>query len=264
MRGRTDDEATLKALEVDYMPPGAALAFMMMLADLLKLSGNISILDPSAGSGVFGRAARVVFPRAFLRGNDIRASEEENLEAAYDYSEIMAFDELRGGDYDLIVTNPPFRAAFTERWWIKAREHGLLSKGGAVALIGLTQWGQGQGHWPALCEWSPWAQIRCGGRLGFRPYDIKRREPIPEDEREEDGPEFVDKANAQDQNEISMWIWRDGYGHNVDLPEWKVIQMPRLDQADRRWRSADVPGLAPIDVFTVLRVTAAIRGGRAT
>ncbi len=81
--GRTDAPDVLAELEVDYTP--VAVAVQLLLGLKRWTWDKPRILDPAAGSGCWGRAARAVFGAdAYLVGVEPRASERANVAAAYD------------------------------------------------------------------------------------------------------------------------------------------------------------------------------------
>lgn len=92
-----------------------------------------TVLDPGAGSGVFGRAVRLVYPKAHIAGCDLRDIPNPNPE---DY------DEWRAGEpfawwpsdhkVDLIIGNPPYGKE-GERFCYKAMS--LLNPGGHLIFL---------------------------------------------------------------------------------------------------------------------------------
>lgn len=227
--GRTDAPEVLAELEVDYTPEAVAVQLLLALQERGFSSGP-KILDPSAGSGVFGRAARAVFGDCYHVGVELRASEEANLAAAYDAHVIgsaLSAEVDRHGPFDLVISNPPF-SAFEGYWPTNFRDRGLLAQGAVVALYGLTQWGQSGEAAEHLRAWTPSVQLRLGGRVGHRG----------------DG-----KADAR---EYSLWCWDtedgpQGGSYRKGRPGWHTEQLPILPTDFRRWRPEAVPGTRPID-----------------
>jgi hypothetical protein len=233
--GRTDDAATLRKYQVDYTPTGAALMWTISLVREIQLKPFIRMLDPAAGSGVFGRIARAVWgERVHTTGIDVRPSERENLAAAYDESQICDFHkaDLRG-PFDLVLTNPPFRA-FAEAWWEFLRSRHLLAEGAVIAFVGLSQWGQTRRAWPQIQRWTPAEQHRMGGRLCFRGVTARGRA-------------------AHDQREYSLYIWRKGH-HTRGA--WRTLQLPPLPRELAKW--TDPPGLHPVEPALVSQVIKAL------
>lgn len=238
--GRTDSAEVLADLEVDYTPVGVAVQMVLaLLGNFPRLSVANAILDPSAGSGVWGRAVRAAYdyfgaahpPMTF--GSDTRASERANIRAAYDSAHGLPFAELVDRDthlspcllprFDAVITNPPF-SAFESGWWLDLLRRGWLADRAVVAFLGLSQWGQSQAAEALLREWSPALQIRAGGRIAYRG----------------DG-----KADA---HEHSLWVWSTKHGRCVGpaRPRWQVDQLPVLPTSLRRWSPEAVPGTYPI------------------
>lgn len=73
----------------------------------------LRILDPSAGSGVFGMVARELYPDAYVVAVEPREEEWPHLHRHYDHTFPCAFEEAfaalaAGEPFDIIATNPPF------------------------------------------------------------------------------------------------------------------------------------------------------------
>lgn len=251
--GRTDSAEVLADLEVDYTPPAVAVQMLLSLVDVFpSLLRARTVLDPAAGSGVWGRAVRAVYDHAraahegiverqsqpLIFGADARASEIFNLEAAYDVGRIFDFDDLCDAWLedllDLVITNPPF-SAFERGWWLTLRDSGMLAERGVVALLGLSQWGQSEGAAALLREWSPVLQIRAGGRIAYR------------------------GSGKADSRDYSLWVWAMDHGAPAGFRRrsWTVEQLPVLPPELRRWDSAAIPGTYPIDQALVERVRSA-------
>lgn len=240
--GRTDEAATLAALEVDYTPPAVAVQLLLTLRENLIRPRRPRALDPAAGSGCWGRALRAVFQSEHIVGVEPRESEAANL-AAYDVQHVGTFEEFvaascgRVAPFDLVATNPPFSAFEAERCWpLSLLESGLLHDESVVAFYGLTQWGQSDAAQVVLRSWSPFMQFRVGGRVAHRG----------------DG-----KADAR---EYSLWVWgsRDGRSRPMgslpgrsrpmgSLPSWVTFQLPTLPAELRRWSPTAIPGTFEID-----------------
>jgi hypothetical protein len=258
--GRTDDGATLAALEVDYTPPAVAVQLLLGLREVIRWQREVKLdvrcaLDPAAGSGCWGRAVRAVFGEsAQLVGVEMRPSEEANLAAAYDTSFILTLERFvecaRGGvqRFDLVAGNTPFTAFGTDDrafWPTLLLDAGLLTDHALVAFYGLSQWGQSAEAQQHIAAWCPWLQLRLGGRPAHR----------------EDG-----KTDAR---EYSLWVWsvadrrlrqmrdRNAVGP-VPLPtraSWRTVQLPALPVEYRRWSPTAVPGTYPIDPALVAEIS---------
>ncbi|MBL9102142.1 MAG: hypothetical protein JNL82_14355 [Myxococcales bacterium] len=225
--------------EADYTPVGVALQLLAALheeVDAQRSRGAFKperILDPSAGSGCWGRAARALWPDAYIIGVEPRASERENILAAYDEAHTMYCAEyLATGpeSFDLVATNPPFSVAFGAGtfWPIEFLRAGILHAESFVMLYGLSQWGQGNRSSTPMQAWSPWMQFRLGGRVGHRG----------------DG--------CNDLREYCGWSWSAEDGRlRRHLPSWRTIQLPVLDAPLRRWSPDNVPGTCAVDKVLV-------------
>lgn len=227
---RDGSRERVRVLEVDYTPPAVAVQALLALRDHGFLGDDCRrVLDPAAGSGCWGRAARAVLgPVPHLVGVEPRATEEGNL-VAYDAGFTLALERFvecaRGPikPFDLIATNPPF-SAFESYWPTMLRDAGLVAPGGLVVLYGLTQWGQSAQGIANLRRWSPSMQFRCGGRIAHR------------------------ENGKTDAREYSVWVWdvedrqRPGRGR----PRWSTEQLPELPLEMRRWSPSAVPGTYPI------------------
>ena len=236
--GRTDDDATLAELEVDYTPVGIAVQIVDQVMRRLPPASTrrpLRVLCPAAGSGVFARAARAVIPGCSVFWVEPRESEAAGLELAADEGIVGRFDPGKLAEYvgpfDLVIDNPPF-SWFASAMWCDIREAGLLTDRGVIAFVGLSQWGQGRASRDVLARWWPSLQLRVTGRPAFRG----------------DG-----KTDAR---EISAWCWRsrsiweDGGGAG----EWRTVQMPPLPPGLLRWDATAVPGTFEIDATLVEEV----------
>ena len=236
--GRTDDAATLAALEVDYTPTGLAVQIVdQVMRRLPPVSTRrpLRVLCPAAGSGVFARAARAVIPGCSIFTVEPRVSEAAGLMVAADDGLVGEFDPATLAEYvgpfDLVVDNPPF-TWFTSAIWCDIRDAGLLADRGVIALLGLSQWGQGRASRDVLARWWPALQLRVTGRPAFRG----------------DG-----KTDAR---EISAWCWRSRsvWEDRGDQGEWRTVQMPPLPPGLLRWDSTAIPGTFEIDAALVEEV----------
>lgn len=230
--GRTDSAEVLADLEVDYTPVAVAVQLLLALRERGLLGEECRrVLDPAAGSGCWGRAARAVLgPIPHLVGVEPRASEAANLgryDSGFTLTIEQFIDQGRGRikPFDLIASNPPF-TAFESFWPQLLRDAGLVASGGIIAFYGLTQWGQSAQAIAHLRLWSPSLQLRCGGRNAHRA----------------DG-----KCDAR---EYSLWVW-DETDRVRDLsrrrPRWSAEQLPELPLEMRRWQPGSVPGTYPIE-----------------
>lgn len=103
---------TAKALaernHADFYPTDPRVAAAQVR--LLPFSGDSSpfILDPGAGEGVYGQAARARYPGAVIAGTDMRPLSRP---AGYDYWQTGGHDFTRTRPtrvFDAVIGNPPF------------------------------------------------------------------------------------------------------------------------------------------------------------
>lgn len=105
-RGRDD---LPKRNNFDFYPT----PYGVCVAALAQLPPDLTpkrILDPGAGTGVWGRAARARWPDASITGIEIR---ETPMPDAYNVWTINSFQTWQAPEdkYDLILGNPPFKVA---------------------------------------------------------------------------------------------------------------------------------------------------------
>lgn len=263
LTGRTDDPAVLEALEVDYTPAGVAVQ-LLLAALALGVPQPRRALDPSAGSGGWGRAMRAVFgPDVHLVGVEPRESEAANLVAAYDEAHTTTCDEYlrdaRGNTppFDLVATNPPFSAFKATCFWpIEILRAGVVHAQSWIMLYGLTQWGQTDAAEAAMRAWPPVLQLRLGGRVEHRGKSTQRLAKIPKRRRVPGGPTHEWRKNGGDSKEYSAWLWscEDGRTRRERYPSWRTVQLPVLHTDLRRWSPEDIPGCSPIDPALVQRI----------
>ncbi|MBL9105171.1 MAG: hypothetical protein JNL82_29770 [Myxococcales bacterium] len=240
--GRTDAPDVLAALDVDYTPMGLVVQGLLALQAEVWSSACVQanltprrVLDPSAGSGAWGRGVRAVFGDVRLDAVEVRESEAANLAGTHDRVVIgdardfaaLTHVRQRRISYDLVVTNPSFSTAFAASsfWPRMFMDAGVVCPGGHVALYGLSQWGQGEEVAPILRACPPVLQIRFGGRPAHR-------------------------ADGQtDAREYSLWVWRRRLDEPAasSRPSWRTVQLPVLPVALRRWSPSAIPGTYPID-----------------
>jgi hypothetical protein len=100
-------------LDVCLTPPELAIAICDLFAR--RIEPNVTrILEPSAGAGVFVRAARLAWPKSDITAMDIREECRADLEAAgADDVDIRALEDQDICDSrpELVIGNPPFALA---------------------------------------------------------------------------------------------------------------------------------------------------------
>lgn len=258
------DQKRLDETETDYTAPEPVIALMQYVLRKyphLARTPDLRFLDPSAGAGIFGQVVERLLPQAHRTGVELRGEEDRHLRTNYNLAavcdfEIWAADQLaerrryeqycretgesphpRAFRFDLIATNPPFSRAFRReidkktrailrRAWIETC-HDLLTPGGVLVFVGLTQWGQALDASDLVKAYTPARQYRYGGRLSF----------------EEHG--------QTDTREYSGWIWRNDYRAPIDErlasedePTWPCANGHPL--AVRKWQAGSIPGTYPL------------------
>lgn len=253
-RGRTDSPDVLEALEVDYTPIAVAVQLLAALVVEVDLPTPSRVLDPSAGSGCWPRAARAVFgAEPYIVGVEPRASEAANVGAACNEAHTLdcatylstmpgaprvgtaSGPRSRMSPFDLICTNPPFTAFESSFFWpLEFLRAGLLHADSWIVLYGLTQWGQSDKAVTAMQAWQPALQLRLGGR-----------------------PQHRGRGNGADSREYCAWCWSALDGRERPRgrrPSWRTVQLPVLDAGLRTWQPDDVPGLRAVDPALVERL----------
>lgn len=211
------DHDRLREFDADFTP--GPIVFQA----LVRLSGwrrPMTILDPSAGAGVFGQQCRLIWPDAKIWGVEPRQEERNHLMRHYDFILIQKFQPLEVfGSPDLIITNPPFplfpgfiEAAHT----LQPRTNEGRPKG--LVLLGLSTWGQSAEGVELFERFTPYMQLRIGGRIGYRGPGLN---PLTQ------------KPWGVDQRDYSWWVW-DTSGPPTD--HWMTFQLPVLSVADRTWK----------------------------
>lgn len=97
-----------KRADFDYYPTPYPVA-LDALSYMPRTLTPTCILDPGAGLGVWGQAARSLWPQACITGIDIRPLQRP---AAYNFwftNDFRLMDEARC--FDLVVGNPPYKYA---------------------------------------------------------------------------------------------------------------------------------------------------------
>lgn len=214
------DLERLREYEADLTPEPVVHQWLVRLRDVDGLDPR-SMLDPSAGDGVFGKVARQVWPDVRIVAVEPRPECREYLVAHCDVVETMSLEAYlaRGtGWFDLIVTNPPFTLAL--RWVPMLRR--LLGADGLLSFLQLSELGQrglgkrGEDSCALFDANRPTAQFRIPGAIGYRGPGINPK---------------TNKPHGADMRSYSWWMWtmlsyRQG---------WHGDQLPRLPSCDRKW-----------------------------
>lgn len=244
--------------EIWYTPPGlAALTTFAVLRKLSRVGKRpLRVLCPAAGAGVYARAVHAFEPAAHIVAVEPRREEVDNLstfcaEVIHGAIKGAGADDLAESEgcqvvdpeamwssspaYDLVIDNPPFTWLTGTRTGRSVQGAGrhlalrpLLRRGGLLAFLAPSSYGQAINHQPAMREWSPAYQFRVTGRPQFS------------------GDNDGGKA------EISMWVWSTS-----SPPEWRGSQLPH-HPSWLRW-AGPRPGTFPIPGSIVDAVREAMR-----
>lgn len=207
-----------KELMDDYTPGPVALQGVQALDELFLVEKPSKVLDPSAGSGVFGQVFRQVWPRALTTAVEPKKGEAWYLSCNYDRYSIGTYqDTVLPNDFDVIITNPPFHS------WKDFVVKSLLCvrPGGFVALLGLTSWGSRSRAGNSLFDnMPPVGQMRITGAVSYRPQ-------------------------GTDSRDYCWWVFRRKFKESDDqiqLKCWVTLNLPRLESDCRRWPAGRKPG----------------------
>lgn len=177
-----------RAAEDFYPTPLAAARSSLTLlpADLTPAA----ILDPGAGTGVYGQAARELWPGAEITGAELRLEHP-----SADYDRWRAGDFLRMPWYqtfDLVIGNPPYKPA--EQFVRRAFE--LTRPGGFVAFLLRLAFLEGRARGRGL--WSQHPPLVVGA--------FSRR------------PSFTGNGRT-DATAYAVFVWQIGY-HGETVLRW--------------------------------------------
>lgn len=207
------DEAWMADADTGLTPTPVVRQGLEWVRDGLGLQPD-TILDPSAGYGVFGMVAKEVWPEVFRAGIELNGGID--ITPHYDAAHIASSLEsvLRDypcvAPYDLIITNPPFSLA--HEWVPKLRR--LLASDGVLCLLLPNGYGQRGEEKAEIFEKDvPFRQLRISGPIEFK------------------GP-----TQGADQRDYSWFCWN--HPERIQSPEWRCTQLPRLPSDQRRWKIA--------------------------
>lgn len=205
----------------DYTPPVLALQGVMAMREIFCLEPKV-ILDPSAGSGIFGQAFRQVWPDAETWAVEPKRIESWFLRQNYDHCTIGTFessyingyeDPLPLANADLVMSNPPFHS------WREFVRMGLqlVKPGGYVVYLGLTSWnGRSEAGYELFETIPPVAEMKIPGAVGYR-------------------------IRGNDVRDYCFWVFRRSKGEKP-LPCWVSFNLPRLPGKLRKWHEGKKPG----------------------
>lgn len=212
------DHGRMRDHEADLTPGPVVRQALTWIANIHEPT---RILDPSAGSGVFGQQARTLWPGAFSWAVEKRGEEKANLKRHYDEVCTGDFRKVIPGmpheeePFDLVATNPPFTL------FIHLAEHAfrILPRNGVLMLLGLTDVMARARAKVSWCrENPPTYELRIGGAIKFR-NGINPN---------------TGKPYTADQRSYSWFAWemesrtKPGRG-------WYCEQLQMLASAERRW-----------------------------
>lgn len=179
-------------------PPGLALAALRLFPFQPK-----TILDPGAGTGVWGSVARELWPGAFICGVDNTFPDKP---PAYDLWRVHDYLSDEAAVYsgaDLVVGNPPYRSA---EEFVRQALRDVMPSGMIIFLLRLA-FLEGQARMAGLWrEWPPTSVHVLGKR-----------------------PSFTGDGKT-DATAYAVYVWRKSAG----LPNWKTT----LDWLD--WKDEEV------------------------
>jgi hypothetical protein len=202
----------------DYTPYPVVLQGARAVKELFTVEPPDTILDPSAGAGVFGQAFRQVWPLAQRSAIEPKKFEAWWLSQTYDQYAIGMFqDTLVQEGFDLVMTNPPFHSweEFVEKACL------VVSEGGYVVLLGLTAWGsRSESGYELFQRYCPVAQLRIPGAVSYR-------------------------SRGNDTRDYCWWVFRRPLRTDIGklkLGGWLTINLPRLSGKQRKWSNGRKPG----------------------
>lgn len=213
------DPDRLRQFEVDRTPTPVVRQLMQYLEAEFPTTGKrLKILDPSAGSGVFGKCAAEAWPGSHRIAVEPREEERRWLERHYQLTELATLQQYVGylpSPVDLVTGNPPFTL-----WrMFVTLGRAMLKSPGLVVLLGLDDWGQSAEGVEFFEEHPPFFQRRITGRLNMR------------------GPGNNPKTGkpwASDMRGYSWWCWDH---HDRDpVTGWHCENLPLLEAHEREWK----------------------------
>lgn len=184
-----------------------------------KIRGqSIRILDPSAGTGVFGKVWRELWPDAYIVGIEPRNDAADVARRHYDkmiVADLEAVDLQELGHFHLCSTNPPFSLAYG---WLA----NLLRHCDLVVYLHKSAWPTDSDKVdPWARRFPPVREARVSGRINFFGPGINPKNG---------------KKWGTDSSVYSWWAMRQDCGEfdRAEI-EWPCTRLPLLPAADRRW-----------------------------
>lgn len=176
-------------------PPGIARYAVQKLLPVMA-GPRLRILDPGAGTGVWGKAARDRWPKAFICGVDLpgvpRVPEYSFWRSQDFRSTARTWSQFEHIRFDVVVGNPPYSMA---EEFIRLGCDVLKPGGYLVFFLRLAFWaGQKRG----LGLWRD-----------YPPYEI-----VPSSRR----PSFTGNGVSDQKTEYALFVWRKGFRGPFRLP----------------------------------------------
>lgn len=167
--------------------------------DVNKVTSPIRVLDPGAGTGVWGRVSKMLMPSSLVYGVEVQ---ELPKPSEFDHWFVQSYlDFFPDCTFDLICGNPPFGGMQKPPLWelFLRKSWKLLSPGGSIAFLLKVEISTGLGRKRGLWqELPPTICLPCCPR------------PSHTGDR---------KTNK---NDLALWVWRKSHEGNVigTLGQW--------------------------------------------
>lgn len=121
-----------------------------------------NILDPGAGTGVWGKAARFVWPKATVTGVDIRPVARPPQYSFWFQHDFLLTDAH--GTFDMVVGNPPYK--YAEQFVKHGMKH--LETGGYLVFLLRLNFLESQSRAAGLWRQHPPCKVVvCSSRISF-------------------------------------------------------------------------------------------------
>lgn len=153
-------------------PEKLCSAVIARLDEDLGFSQYISVLDPGAGTGAWGKAFKKYNPKSYVVGVEIQEHFEEQ---GYDYYYWKQdFLKFVSHSYDLVIGNPPFNQA--EEFIHHSLS--LTKSGGYVAFLLRSAFKESKKRWKTLFQEKCFIrEYQLVERPGFKPNKDGRNSP---------------------------------------------------------------------------------------
>jgi len=179
----TTDKPMRKRAKADHYP--TAYGVCAAALRLIRTEGVSRILDPGAGTGVWGQAARVLWPSAWIIGVELRNVPPNTV---YDEWQHRSYKGAQIGDpVDVVMGNPPYKSRLPEYFVEHSLDLLRDRRGTLIQLLPIT-FLAGQGRGGKLWKVAPPSYV----------YVMSRR------------PSFIhsgEKAGNTDATEYALFIW---------------------------------------------------------